>query len=126
VLRSDYTDFYDFATEYNTINVINSPYAAPGAATLNPMILQYFARIVLKSNSTNSYDLNFAMHCLGGGRVSRELIQYYIANRQELGYKEYTNMEIYRQLTLIVRELESGVKQCHGSKQSGMTRMIID
>lgn len=126
VLRSDYTDFFDFATEYNTINVINVSYAAPGMATLNPMILGYFARIILKSGSTNAYDLNFAMHCLGQNRVTRELILYYLANRQEREYQEYTNMEIYRYLTLIVKELESGVKQNYGPKQNEMERMIID
>jgi hypothetical protein len=126
MLRSDYTDFFDLATEYNTINVIHAPHAAPGMATLNPMILRYFARIVLKCNSDNAYDLNFAMTCLSQKPISRELILYYLTNRRELEYQEYTNFEIYRHLALIIKELESGVKQHHGPKQSEMERIIID
>lgn len=125
-LRSDYTDFFDLATEYNTINVIHAPYAAPGMATLNPMVLRYFARIVLKCNSDNVYDLNFAITCLSEKPVSRELILYYLTNRRGLEYQEYTNFEIYRHLALIIKELESGIKQHHAPKQSEMERMIID
>ena len=125
-LRSDYTDFFDFATEYNTINIIHAPYAAPGLATLNPTILRYFAKIVLKSNSSNGYDLNFAMNCLSQKPLDRELIQYYLVNRRGLEYQDFSNIEIYRHLTLIVKELESGIKQQQGPKQSEMERMIID
>ena len=53
VLRSDYSDFYDFATEYNTINIINTRYAAPWQSTMNPKVLQYFARVVLQSATEN-------------------------------------------------------------------------
>lgn len=125
-LRSDYTDFFDLATEYNTINIIHVPHAAPGLATLNPMILRYFAEIVLKSSNATADDINFAMLCLSQRPLDRKLIQYYLVNRRELEYQDFSNIEIYRHLTLIVKELESGIKQHHGPKQSGIERMIID
>ena len=42
ILRSVYTDFYDFETEFNTVNIINAEYSGYGKSTLSPDILRYF------------------------------------------------------------------------------------
>jgi hypothetical protein len=42
VLRSDYTDFFDLITEYNTINVINVEYAGIKESTMNLLCSRNF------------------------------------------------------------------------------------
>jgi len=125
VLRSEYMDFYDFSTEYNTINVINVEYAGIKKSTLNPLILNYFANVVMKNNPENMLDIVFAFECLNKGAVEREAILYYISNRLEMEYKDYPNFQIYKYLTSIVREIESGKKRKVDLPNKPM-RIIVD
>lgn len=127
-LRSDYTDFFDFNTEFNTINIIHVEYAGIGKSTLSPQVLKYFASIVLKSNTDNSFDIAFAMQCATQERIERDLLIYYIANRQGVPVKDYTNREIYRYLTLIIKDLGSGMKRNNmDSRQRRMPgRIVVD
>lgn len=125
ILRSDYTDFYDFSTEYNTVNIINVEYAGIKKSTLSPRILDYFAKILLKSNLDNMFDIVFAMQCINENTVERDLILYYISNRLEKDYKDYSNMEIYKHLTSIVKEIGSGKKRNTDMPHKPM-RIIVD
>ncbi|KNY30450.1 hypothetical protein [Pseudobacteroides cellulosolvens] len=125
ILRSVYTDFYDFATEFNTVNIINAEYSGYGKSTLSPDILRYFSRIVLKHSSENIYDVSFAMHCISENEVTRDMILYYIANRLKMDYKEYTNLEIYKHLKTIVKEIESGVRRVE-ARPVRPNRIIVD
>jgi hypothetical protein len=126
VLRSDYTDFYDFITEFNTINVINVEYAGWKNSTLNPLVLRYFSEIILKSGTDNVNDLGFAMQCINSGLVDRRLILYYVTKRLGMEFKDYSNMQIYKYLTFIVKEVESGIKRKVETKPSGPSRIIVD
>jgi len=125
ILRSVYTDFYDFETEFNTVNIINAEYSGYGKSTLSPDILRYFSKIVLKHHSENIYDVSFAMHCISENEVTRDMIIYYIANRLKIEYKDYTNLEIYKYLKTIVKEIESGVKKVE-VRPNRPTRIIVD
>ncbi|HEY8464242.1 MAG TPA: DNA and RNA helicase [Bacillota bacterium] len=125
-LRSDYKDFFDFNTEFNTINIIQVEYAGVGKSTLAPLLLKYFASVVIKSNTTNVYDIAFAMECLNQERVERDLIIYYLAQRQGIPVKDYSNKEIYRYLTLIVKELGSGVRRNTDQRQKRPGRIVVD
>jgi hypothetical protein len=111
LLRSEYKDFFDFSTEYNTVNIINTEYAGFGKSTINPVILGYYSNIVRRNSSDNAYDIGFVMQCMNDKTVDRDLIQYYISCRLGIEYKDYTNLQIYKYLTTIVREIESGVKR---------------
>ncbi len=125
-LRSDYQDFYDFNTEYNTINLIQTAYAAPDSSTLHPLILKYFSRSLLKSGSPNPWDLNFAMYCLGATLINRELILTYLAHRLEREYQDYPNLTIFKHLTTILRSVASGVKQKPGPANKKPLQIIVD
>lgn len=125
ILRSEYVDFYDFSTEYNTVNIINVEYAGIKKSTLNPMILNYFANIVMKNNPENIMDIVFAFECLNGGIVERDAILYYISNRLGIEYKDYSNIQIYRYLATIVKEIESGKKKKVDIPNKPM-RIIVD
>lgn len=126
LLRSDYTDFFDFATEYNTINIINVEYSAVGRSTVSPTLLRYFSKLILKSELDNVWDIGFAMHCLNQELINREVILFYVANRLGIEYKDYNNMEIYRFLTMIIRGLDSGEKRNVERLAKKPTRIIID
>ncbi len=125
ILRTDYTDFHDLATEYNTMNIINVPYACSGASTLSPLVLQFFAKIVLRSNTDSPLDIGFAMQCLNNELVRRDLVSYYVANRLGVPNQSYTNHELYKHLTTIIREIEGGVRR-KVENRSRSPRMIVD
>ncbi len=125
ILRSEYKDFYDFSTEYNTVNVINVEYAGIKKSTINPMILNYFANIIMKSNPENMMDIVFAFECLNRRSVEREAILYYISNRLGMECKDYSNLQIYKYLTSIIREIEGGKKRAV-EMPNKPTRIIVD
>lgn len=125
-LRQDYTDFYDFSTEYNTLNIINVEYSGINKSTIHSNILRYFARIVFKNRSDNPYDIAFAMQCMNESCIDREVIIFYISNRLGVEYSNYSNMQIYKYLCQIVREVESGVRKKVQSRQNRQARIIVD
>lgn len=125
-LRQDYTDFHDFSTEYNTLNIINVEYSGVGKSTMNPIILRYFSKIILKNKADNPYDITFAMQCMNQKYTDREVVLYYISNRLGIEYKEYSNMQIYRYLCQIARDAESGVKRRVQNRQNRNSRIIVD
>jgi hypothetical protein len=126
VLRSEYADFYDFSTEFNTINIINVEYAGRKKSTISPVVMNYFANIVFKNNSENMLDVFFAMQCVNNNTVERDIIQYYISNRLGIDYKDYSNLQIYRYLALIVKEIESGIKRKADITPDRPSRIIVD
>jgi hypothetical protein len=126
-LRSSYTDFSDFTTEYNTINIVHVEYAGIRKSTLHPLVMQYFGQLVLKSAAQNPYDAGFAMHCLNCGRVERDLITYYLVQRLGIPLQNYSNQELYKHLTAIVRELESGgIRRHTDTNQRRPGRIVVD
>ncbi len=126
VLRSEYTDFYDFLTEFNTINIINVEYAGRKKSTMSPVITNYFANIVFKNNTDNMLDMFFAMQCANNNTVERDIIQYYISNRLGIEYKDYSNLQIYQYLAMIVKEIESGIKKKMDITLNRPSRIIVD
>lgn len=125
-LRFDYTDFFDFITEYNTINIVHVQYAGLGKNTISPMLLRYFSKIVMKSGSQNVYDICFVMHCLNQELVDRETILYYLTNRLGISDKDYSNLEIYQYLRTIVKEVKSGMKRNVENNVKKPAKIIVD
>lgn len=123
-LRYQYEDFYDLATEFNTINYIHCQYAGIQVSTIHPLILRSYAKELLKHQPTNCYDISFAMQCLNNGRMEREVILFYIGNRLGVGYKEWTNEQIHHHLGSILQEVKGGKQPPRGLARS--QRMIVD
>lgn len=124
-LRSEYQGFFDLSTEYNTFNIIHVEYAGFRQSTISPIILRYFAEEILKSKSTDPYDIAFTMQCLNQSPVDRELILYYLANRLQTGYREYTNVQIHKHLVRLVDEARRGTGK-KADFRSGPQRVIVD
>ena len=125
-LRHEYIDFYDFSTEYNTINTINVKYSGLDKSTIDPKILRYFSELILKNKSKNNYDIAFSMQCMNQRSVNRDLILYYISNRLDLEFKEYSNLQVYKHLCEILRDIESGKSRRIGSNQNRPIKIIVD
>lgn len=126
VLRSDYQDFADMATEFNTWSAIRAPYAAWQKSTLRPEITSCFATELLRCRSAETLDMSFALLCLNSERVQREALLQYLGSRSG-EYRDYTNGELHRQLVLILQEVSRGGRgQARWSGQSGVNRMLVD
>lgn len=103
-LRWEYVDFYDFETEFDTVNRIDVPYAAPGHAGIWPRICKSFAAELLKSPGTNAWDIAFGLQCLElKEAMCYETVRAYLNARLERD-GEYTNMQIYSAFKSILRE----------------------
>lgn len=124
-LRTEYQGFFDLSTEYNTFNIINVEYAGFRISTLSPVILRYFAEELLKNGSKDFYDIAFAMQCLNQGHVDRELLLHYLANRLQIAYKEYTNVQIHKHLAHIVDETRRGTSK-KADYRPRPQRIIVD
>ena len=75
----------------------------------------------------NMHDFIFLQQimALDGKSLTREAIQYYISERQNIPYKELTNMEIYRALNDILRSgMSREARPMTGQRE--MRRIIID
>ena len=106
VLRTNYTDFFDRATEFDTVNIINVPYAATGGSTLVPEILRAFADEV-KNFSLESEDYNFCLAALSGQILNSAQIIFYIERRLKIELPAFvTNQMLYENLCLILNEIK--------------------
>ncbi len=100
-LRKEYQDMQDFHTAYNTLDITNVQYAGPGGATVPPVMLQVFARMVIANKAAGEADISFALMCLGQAPVPRECILWYISRRLGTPYREMGHNEIYESLVRI-------------------------
>ncbi|MDU5145477.1 MAG: DNA and RNA helicase [Paenibacillus dendritiformis] len=125
-LRDDYQSFADLSTEFNTLNVIHVPHAGIGQSTLSPFILRYFAQELLKTRIEHAQDAAFAMLCLNGGAVERDVIQHYLGQRLGTGYRELTNERLYAGLRRVLSEAGSGRAMAPDMRSGGRQRVIVD
>lgn len=125
-LRSDYQSFEDFATEFNTINLIHTHIAGIGKATIHPKMMRYFADEVMRNGSTDVYDIMMAMMCINNGTVERDGLLHYLANRLETSYQDYSNIQIHRFLVRILNEMMGGNRAKMHLRGNGRQRIIVD
>lgn len=126
-IRTDYRCFADFATEYNTLNLIHAHYSGLNKHTVNPMIMRYFASELLRSGTTDVYEISFAMSCLNQGMAERELILHYLARKTGTAYKDEPNTWIHKSLVRILDSMKScGRGNAADFRSNGAQRMIID
>ena len=106
-LRWEYVDFYDYETEFDTINRIYTPYATLGRPGIWPEILKSFARTLLQYPVKNPWDQAFCLDCLQlKEAMPYEAVCAYLRARRS-GDREYTNIQIYSALKSILGELSS-------------------
>lgn len=126
VLRSDYQDFADIATEYNTWCDVNAPYSAISAPTLRPNILRIFAREMLQFRSGDVPDHVFSFTCLNSERVSRQAIDQYIRLKTGISCENFSNVQLHRQLSMILDEAGRKTNAVAPWASGRKGRMIVD
>lgn len=110
-LRTEYINFTDMSTEYDTVNIINAPYAAYKESSISPQILRNFGKAAFTTNLVSALDTSFCMICLQNKEtIERELILNYISSRLNLEMREYSNKEIYDKLNTILKSMKEGQK----------------
>jgi hypothetical protein len=124
-LRSDYKGMYDFATEYNTINIIHTQIAAQEESTIHPSILKFFATEVLETGTDNMMDMNFAFACLNCKVVARKVITAYIGYKLNVDCKEMSNGEIHNNLVSILKLIQNDRRKS-ATVVNFNTKIIVD
>ena len=109
-LRTNYTDFFDRVTEFDTVNAVNVPYAAPNESTLSPDITFAFAQAA-KDFSLEFEDFSFCQVALSGKIISAEQIAFYIEHKLKIELPNKKNQTLYDNLCLILQDIQSGRKR---------------
>lgn len=125
ILRTSYTDFADFGTEYNTLNYVYCQYAGRQVSTYHPIMLKTYARELLAKRPTNPYDIAFAFDCLNKERMEREAVDYYISARLELPLQQLSNEQAHHYLTKILSNGQSNKRGADGYTGRPV-RMLVD
>lgn len=85
-LRTEYKDFYDIQTEYDTVNLANATWSSGGSNTLSKEVTDYFARKVLECEKAEERDVQFAYLLLQGREAVRyDVLTDYIRRKTEEG-----------------------------------------
>jgi hypothetical protein len=82
-LRSDYVDFDDLDTEFDTLRPTRAPCAGRGGQTLLPFVTEFFAKEALSCRPQNPTDVGFAFLCLQESRVHPAVLQSYLDTKTE-------------------------------------------
>lgn len=123
-LRSQYENFEDYSTHYDTINLIHAPYAAKGEAGLHPSILKQFAKEALQNGLNDPYDISFSMNILAlDGMIARDCIREYLHVRG-IQIKGAGNQALYEGLLHILKG-NDGNWNYEGEQKRGRKVLMI-
>ncbi|WP_046226790.1 hypothetical protein [Paenibacillus dauci] len=127
VLRSEYVDFADLVTEYNTFHTIHIQYSGIGEATVSPFVFRWFARELFAQGAShpNPLDLSFGLMCLNEERIQRAAVLSYLSARFGHPYREMDNIKIHHSLERVLAE-NGGRRGKSGMQRSGPQRMLVD
>lgn len=129
-LRTEYKDFYDIETEYDTINLAQATWAAAGGNTLSKEVTDYFARKVLECGNAEDKDIYFSYFLLQSREAIKfEIIKDYIC--QKTGDKgNYISMHTetaFHKLEEILESIRQGGDiYGQGKEKSGRRMVILD
>jgi len=113
VLRTEYKDFYDMTTEYDTVNLQHVRQAGLGEQTLSPEITKYFAREAYAFIKDHALDAAFCGQALNGKTMTREYIERYVSARTGQEYRKMDNDELLQGLEEVLRKIRgtAGVRR---------------
>lgn len=125
VLRTNYTDFFDRATEFDTVNTINVPYSAINQSTLSPEITFAFAQEA-RNFSLEVEDFNFCQAALSEKILSAEQISFYIEHRLKIELPDKKNQTLYDNLCLILQEIKNGRRREINNSSRRRKEILLD
>ncbi len=122
-LRDTYTDFYDYHTEFDTLDRTNALYAAPGKHSIWPQILKCFGDSLMKYAIQNPWDYAFCLNCMQlKDAMPYDGIKAYLNVRLKQD-REYTNADIYEALKQIL--MEAGGQGAGGRAAENRERKLL-
>lgn len=123
-LRTEYENFDDYQTEFDTVNRIHMPFIGEGGPGLWSELLMEYAYELLKTGTENFYDTCFAMQILGTkGKTARELIVWYVEKSVGRRVTDFSNGLLYEKLRGILRERKNG--NSGFDKKQGYTKQML-
>lgn len=123
-LRDEHRDFFDYNTEFDTLNRIHAPFASKGGSCIWPDISKTFAKTIMKYPLSNPWDPAFCMNCLREEGVGYEEIKGYLNVRLQSEKKAYSNPEMYRAMGRILQEIKGG-RAGRNSEPAGQKTMLL-
>lgn len=124
-LRDNYTDFYDYNTEFDTINRIYAPFASVRKHSIYPQILKSFSVTLMQHPIQNQWDYSFCLDCIKLHTVMPyDEIKVYLNMRLDQEQEEYSNKEIYDNLSRILSEA-AGKKERGNRTEKGDRKLLL-
>lgn len=124
-LRDTYTDFFDYGTEFDTLNRIHAPYASPERSSISPVILRSYAEALMQYPLRNPWDYPFCINCMQMRQpMPYRAVSAYLDRRMGQNKRDYSNGEIYHLLRHILRETQ-GDDQSSGSVKTGERKLLL-
>ena len=96
--------FSQLALQYDQFDIRFVNYAAVGVPTVSPVVTTLFARELLAKHTNEVYDVAFAMQCMSGQVVARDVILAYIQAKTGKKIEGLTNEQIYKELEQIIKQ----------------------
>ncbi|EOS24816.1 hypothetical protein C804_05064 [Lachnospiraceae bacterium A4] len=117
-LRTEYVDFADYVTEFDTVDRIHVPYAAPAHPTVWPQLLKRFAAELLGTGTQNALDCAFCMSCMQTkDNMPYDAVKTYL-NVKLKEERDYTSEQTYHALKRILEEAKGSRKNYTAEKGS--------
>ena len=128
-LRTEYKDFYDIQTEYDTVNLANATWSCAGQNTLSKDITDYFAQKVLECEKAEEHDIQFAYFLLQGQEaIDYRILTDYIRRKTSESVRDARKIsteEAFDKLVDILDGIRRGTETYRNNGSSGERRMIV-
>ena len=127
-LRTEYKDFYDIQTEYDTINLADATWSSAGQNTLSKEVTDYFAHKVLECGKAADADVQFAYFLLQGREAADyRILTDYIRRRTggDAGDGRMDTGTAFHRLEDILDGIRRGTSAYRPDRTDGERRMIV-
>lgn len=126
-LRTQYTDFFDMETEFDTVNLAEATWAGIGAQSLCPAITRRFALEAMRCGLTDARDLLFCNLALQTTKaLHRMTIAEYVRSKLELEEEDFANRQLFEHLALILRNLREGTELRPPRRQKKKRQIFVE
>lgn len=124
-LRTDYKDFFDIQTEFDTVNLADATWSAAGGNTLSKEVTDYFARKVLECGSAEADDISFAYMLLQGREAVRHEILADYACRKTGSAGDGSMRGLFHALEAALDDIRRGAGRHRPERRGQGHRMIV-
>lgn len=127
LLRSEYRDYKDMDTEYDTVCIKYAKWAAYGGESIAPEILHKFAEEAQKNRTEDPRDLQFLSRiaALNGTTLNPGELNLYLSWRLNQANQKRGTGEIYDGLSQVLELIKKG-RTASGQRRPENRRVIVD